>query len=338
MKEKWIARLLTAALVLLCLVCPAAAEDAPALTLRLAEPLTDGAESVLLDLGPVLPDGLRVNAFLDGEEIGLSAEAAEDGLVLLRLSRPLREGDTVRLAADVPAEDGHTLAAEAAVPVLNRFHAKLASLRCRVDRMWPVWENIWLPAFRAGEVFLRIRLENMPFITFPDEAPEIIVEERDGRTLVRLSEELPEDWTVFFSGGIPVTLTPAVYDEAAGAWTGDAGILGVFLVSPQAERRMKVTVMYWRMNQFLPAWPVVEYAEEGETGFGFNCYGSGTARSFQGGMYGLFGDHARWFASYDVTGALTGYTDETSGCAYSLEGTLLSGTEPEGGHDRITIW
>ncbi|MBQ6173487.1 MAG: hypothetical protein IJK28_02565 [Clostridia bacterium] len=333
-------RVLALVLVLCCL-CPlfSAAEEALPVTLALAEVPAAGSDTLTLRLGGSVPEGLLVNAFAGEEAIGASAEVAADGLILLKLTRPLAEGETVRVAAELPREDGGVAAAALSFTVAGRFDGKLGRLRARVDGMWTVWDETWAPAFREGTVYLRLRLDSIPFVTFPDEAPEMRVEEADGKAFVYLSETLPADWTLSFASGMPVTLTPAVWDETAGAWTGEAGFDSVYLVSAQAEKRMSVTVVYQRSDAFLASWPIVEYVEKGDEVIAFNCYGYGTARSFGGGMYAIVGQTEAWYAEYGVDGTLTDYINLMTGCVYDPEGHLVEGEEdPEAVHAAIRIW
>ncbi len=321
-------------ILLLLLLASGAAAEAP-LSPVLAEPLLEGADRICLRFDDT-PPGLRVNAFAGGEQIGASAEIGGDGLVIIRLKRSPSEGEEILVAADVLADGAVTREGSAVFTAAGRFRSHLLRLRDRVDGFWPVWQDTWLPAYLDGSLYLRLRFELLPFVTFPDEAPEIAVEEKDGTARVYLSEPLPEDWQVSFASGLPVTLTDAVRD--GDAWTGPAGFDSVYLVSPQAEERMSITVVYQRSDAFLPSYPIVEWEKDAQDPLAFNCYGFGTARSFAGGMYAIVGGGEAWYAEYGLDGSLTDYMDLNSECVYDREQHLVSGDEALISPRSVKIW
>lgn len=328
---------ITALLVLFCIALPAPAEDA--LTFELAEPLIDGAEVLLLRFGDTPPAGLRVNAFCDGQSIGESAEIGDDGLVRLRLARRIAEGEEVRVAADVLTDGTIAAKGEAVFTVGSRFASHLARLRARVDSFWSVWNDGWLPAFRDGKVYLRIQARSLPFLTYPDEAPEIAVEEEDGTARLYVSETVPEDWQVFFASGLPVEMADTVRDESGRVFTGEAGFDSVYLVSPQSAERMSVTIVYQRADAFRASCPIVEWIEPVEEDpYAFNCYGFGTVRTFGGAMYAIVGGGAAWYAEYDIEGALLSCTDLYTECVYDINGNLISGDENTAPSHELVIW
>ena len=327
----------TALLVLLCLAFPALGEDT--LTITLAEPLLDGADVLCLRIGNMPPEGLRVNAFCDGQSIGESAEIGDDGLVRLHLARRAAEGEEVCVAADVMTDGAAAARGEAVFTVLSRFASHLARLRARADGFWSVWNDVWLPAFRDGKVYLRIRSEAIPFITYPDEAPEIAVEEEDGKARLYVSETVPEDWQVFFASGLPAEMTDTVRDESGRVFTGEAGFDSVYLVSPQDAERVGVTIVYQRADGFRASCPIVEWvAPDAEDPYAFNCYSFGTARNLSGTMYAIVGDGAAWYADYDIRGTLVSCTDLYTECVYDINGNLVSGGESGVPSQEIVLW
>ncbi len=323
--------------VMLVLLLPAAGAPAEEpLSFVLAKPLLEGADNILLRFSDT-PPGLRVNAFSGGEQLGGSAQISDDGLVVILLKRSLALGEEVLVAADTQTDGTSIREARAVFTVLGRFGSHLKRLRARVDSFWPLWRDIWLPAYLDGTLYFRLRFEDLPFVTFPDEVPEIDVTEKDGAARVYLAEPLPEGWQISFAAGMPVTLTDAVPD--GDAWTGAAGFDSVYLVSPQAADRMSITIVYQRSDAFLPSWPIVEWVEpEAEEPCAFNCYGFGTTRSFGGGMYAIVGGGEAWYAEYGNDGSLADYFDLVSECMYDKEQNLISGDEALITSRSVDIW
>ena len=325
------------ALVLLILARPCTmglAEDAP-LRFSLPQPLYAGQQSLLVQIENENPPGLRVNAFSDGVQLGVSASSLENGQVLLSLSRPLRAGEEILLMLDVQG----TRKASGIFPVEARFGCKLQKLRNRIDGLWPVWRDGWEKAFLEGTVNLNISFDLLPFASYPDEAPEIMVEEQEGKARVYVSEPLDENWRVSLAFGIPAVFSPCEWDAAAGAYTGPVDFDSVYLVSDGAAERIGITVVYERRNQFLASYPIVEWVQpDADDPIAFNCYGFGTARSFEGAMYAIVGPQGQWYAEFDVEHSLSSYTNLLTECVYDGNGVLLSGEEPEGYLNPVVIW
>ena len=329
---------LLCALTLLALSCAACAEEPP-LSLTLAQAPLAGNQVLRLKLAEELPEGLQINAFAGDEQIAASAELLEDGVLQLTLGRPLKDGETILVVAGLMRDGVLCRETRLSFPVESRFGALLPRLRARADAMWTVWQD-WLKVYREeGTVYLRLRFRDLPFVTYPDEAPEIAVEEEDGTARVRLAEALPEGWELSFAKGIPVELTNAEWDEAAQAYTGPAGFDSVYLVSPQTAERLSVTVVYERKELFRANYPIVEWIEQdAEEPFAFNCYGFGTARSFTGGMFAIVGNGAAWYADYDIQGVLNTVTDMINELAFDNTGKPIQGDVPEDYVPPFRFW
>ena len=324
-------------LVLLALTGPwgmGLAEDT-ALRLSLPEPLYAGQQAILVQIEHENPPGLRINAFSDGKQLGVSASAMENGQVLLSLSRPLRAEEEILLVLDVQG----SRKASGRFPVEARFGRKLQKLRARIDALWPVWQGGWEKAYLEGTVNLNVNFDFLPFASYPDEAPEMMVEEKDGKAWIYLSEPLDENWRVCLASGIPAVFSPCEWDAAAGGYTGPADFDSVYLISDGAAERMSVTIVYERANQFLASYPIVEWVQpDADDPVAFNCYGFGTARSFTGAMYAIVGPQGEWYAEFDAQHFLSTYTNLRTECVYDANGALLSGEEPEGYVDPVAKW
>ena len=310
------------------------AED-PALQFSLPEPLYAGQQAILVQLEHENPPGLRINAFSDGKQLGTSASTMENGQVLLSLSRPLRAEEEILLVLDVHGR-GKT---SERFPVQARFGRKLQKLRARIDSLWPIWKDGWEKAYLEGTVQLNVNFDFLPFASYPDEAPEIMVEEKNGTARICLSEPLDENWRICLACGNPVVFSPCEWDAAAGAYTGQADFDSVYLISDGGAERMSITIVYERRNQFLASYPIVEWIQpDVDDPIAFNCYGFGTARSFTGAMYAIVGPQGEWYAEFDAQHFLSTYTNLRTECVYDANGVLLSGEEPEGYVDPVVMW
>lgn len=309
------------------------------LPMTLAVPLVEGTSEIILRLSEDIPQGFRVNAFVEENEIVTSVSIGMDSLIRLYLLRPLKAGEQVQINADVQVKEIAVRKTVMSFYVGNRFSSHLRNLRSRVDVMWPVFQENWAKAYLQGELYLRYRFDWLPFVTFPDEAPEILVEEFDGRAKVFVSEVLGEEWSLYLASGIPVELTETVWDDALGAYTGKSGFDSVYLVSNQSVDRMSITIVYQRSDQFLASYPIVEWIEPNvEDPLAFNCYGFGTTRSFGGGMYAIVGNGAAWYAEYNEQGLLDNFADLVGECSYDIHQNLISGKEKEESAFMFSIW
>ena len=334
---KTLLRILLPAL-LVCVIALSVAEE-DALSFREAEPIRAGMEKIAFLFLQDAPEGLRMNVFAGEESIVSAVEIVGPDTVEVTLTRPLKEGESVRVFADVLADGESQRASEKVLTAESLFGPKLPRLRARADAMWPVWQEQWLPAYLEGEVWLRANFRNLPFATFPDEAPEIAVEENDGAARIRFSEPLPEGWSVSTAIGMPVELTPCQREEETGAFTASAGFDSVYLVSEQAAERIGITIVYQRADGFLASYPIVEWIQpDAEDPLAFNCYGFGTVRGFGGGMYAVMGNGAAWYADYDNSAALVSYMDLMTERTWDAGQQLVGGEAPEGFVPPVVIW
>lgn len=328
--------LIMAFLITALLMVPAAGEEG--LRFSLPQQVFAGQKSLILQMEEENLDNLRVNAFYEGKQIGESAEFMENSQVRLYLARPLKAGEEILIVVELTGENG-IRKAEKTVSVADRFGPKLEKLRSRIDALWPIWEEDWQKAFLEGKVYLNICFDWLPFASYPDEAPELIVEEENGWARIYLSEPLDENWKLSLASGSPVTLNPCEWDDDRGAYTGPAGFDSVYLVSAQTETRLSITVVYEREDHFLASYPILEWVEpDTDEPVAFNCYGFGTAREFKGAMYAIVGPQQAWYAEYGQDHGLSAYTDAINECVYDANGTLLSGEEPENFINPVIIW
>lgn len=185
----------------------------------------------------------------------------------------------------------------------------------------------------TGSVYLPAIWSEFPFAAWPDEATEIRVRETENRVEIRLADEEIKGWKVCLGRGIPVVYTECTYDAERKIWTAkDIGEFdAVYLISEMEAERIGVTVAYERVNGFRAGYPIVEWAmEDGNSRIGFNCYGWGTARSFEGAMFAIATNELAVYAEYGPDGALISYSNLLTECSYDAEDHLISGEEPEG--------
>ena len=283
-----------------------------------ASDLTDRAESA--------------NVFAGDEPIAASVERLEDGALRLLLTRPLVEGEEITV---VLGPDGEQVTRTFAVQPVHA--AKLSALRARVDGMTPVLAE-WIEAFRENRVIIPLLFEGLPFVTYPDEAPEITVREEDGRAAVYVSEALPDGWSLHLYEGVPAEERPCTWDGALGCYVTDASFDSVSLTSEGDAARFGITVSYERGTGFLPGYPIVEWYEaDVNDPIACNCYGYGTPRGFNGGMWAIVGPSAAFYAEYGADRVLTDYWNLFTECCYDNQKTLLSGEEPADYVDPVEI-
>ena len=204
-----------------------------------------------------------------------------------------------------------------------------AALRKRVDAMWDIWAGTWSRTFLDGEVLLPNQWKALPFVTWADEAPTLTIHEENGQTEIIFSEPLDEAWRVSLGKGSPVDYTDCRYDAQNGCWRGTGDFDAVYLISDMGKARIGISIAYQRTDDFRPSCPVLEWSREDENDvLGFNCYGWGTTRSFQGGMYAIASDQMAFYAEYDFEGKLTAWWDAMTGCQYDMYDQLVEGEEP----------
>lgn len=202
-------------------------------------------------------------------------------------------------------------------------------LRERADNMWDTWAGTWSRTFLDGEVYLPRMWKKIPFVTWADEAPEIHLKEENGKVEITLDEILSDDWRICLSSGIPMTTWDCIYDPGQDCWRGEGEFDTVCLISEMSEDRLGVRVYYDRKDDFRPSCPVVEWSRD-EDFLAMNCYGWGTTREFQGGMYAIASNDMIFYAEYDKEGVLSSWYDMMTGCQYDKKDQLVSGEEPEG--------
>jgi len=275
---------------------------------------------------------LQAGAFVNGENLTGTVSISEHSMTI-SLLRPLKEGETVIIAAEGKNGDQALTLKEREITVSPRFQPKLTALRQRVDQMWDIWSGSWLQTLARGSVYFPTIWKELPFVTWADEAPEIQVQEADNRVYVYLREALDAGWRICLGYDMPVVYTDCVWDEDSGAYVAGGEYDSVWLISDMENERIGISIRYRKEDGFLPSYPVLEWSvEDNETGMaGFGCYGWGTTRSFTGGMYiAVYQSSLAYSAEYDAEGALLNYTDLLTDCVYSNTDELISGTEPEG--------
>ena len=138
---------------------------------------------------------------------------------------------------------------------------------------------------------------------------------------------------ISLGNGIPIEFTDCVPDETESAWVGQGAFDSVHLISDAAPDKPGIDIEYAKSNDFRASFPVLEWQNAVEdTIVGMNCYGWGTARSFDGGMYAVAnGDgSSACYAEYSSDGVLISYMDLVTECTYNAQDQLIYGTEPEG--------
>ena len=206
---------------------------------------------------------------------------------------------------------------------------KAAALRERVDGLWDTWAGEWSRSFLDGEVLMPYQWKTLPFVTWADEAPTLKVTEENGQAEIRCGEKIGEDWRVCLGKGIPIVYTECTYDAEHGCWLATGEFEAVYLISDPSEERIGISIAYQRTDDFRPSHPVLEWSREDEDDvLAFNCYGWGTTRSFQGGMYAIASDQAVFYAEYDSEGCMIAWYDGMTGCKYDMYDQLVEGEEP----------
>ncbi len=318
------------ALLMILTLCLSASAEAPGdeAFFSPVSPVTEKDTEIRLQLTAALTD-LKANVFAGEEPVAASAEADGD-LLIITLLRPAAADETLLIVLEGTAEGGEARRAELSVTVAPLFGARLPKLAARAGEMAALWHESWAPKLAEGKVPLPCYAKALPFLTWPDEAPELIVREENGTSWFYLSEPLAEEWSLCTGKDIPIVYTEAAYDAERGAWHADTGFDAVWLRLPETPEHCSVAIQYSPEQGWLPQYPVVEWTDE-NSNTAFNCYGWGTARAFEGGMFAMmFGDDLMFFAEYDRDYALTGYTDAIHDAAWNARDELISGELPEG--------
>ncbi len=295
--------------------------------LSLAATPAAGDREILL----ILRDGSttkEANVF-SGEEAILEKADLNGQTITLFLTRELRAGEELTILMDIEAENAEPLRMD--IQVESLFKSKLATLCGRADEAWQIWAEQWAALFTEGKVYMPALWKEIPFALWADEAPEILVKESEEKVKVYLQNEDLTGWRVCLAAGIPTEYTECGYDEATDAWIGEGAYDAVCLIRDMNENAPGITIEYRKENGFLPSYPVMEWqGEKNGKIVAMNCYGWGTTRSFDGGMYAIGSEDSVFYAEYDAEGAMMDYQDAITECAYNSRDQLISGEEPEG--------
>ena len=315
------------ALILLALApaFPARAEAAlPVLTAE--KPVREGDAEICFVLEGEYPDGLEANVF-SGEESLLDKAVLKNDRLSLLLLRPVAEGEALRM---IVAGNGKTLL-DTEMIAEEAENTRLAALEARIPPMLQAWQEAHLPVLMEGAFYLPLNWTDLPFVLYPDEAPELTVSEEPEETRIRLQGALPTGWNVYLSSGVPEELSLCAYDEKEACWVGSGAFDAVKLIRDGRPDNVRIDVSYRRENGYLAEYPTLEYNQttDGQLA-AFTCYGWGTARDFQGSMYGLVLNDQSFYAEYGLNHLIKWYWDGVSGCVYDEYGKLLEGEEAEG--------
>ena len=272
---------------------------------------------------------LQAGVFAEDENLAASVTVGNRRLTI-SLTRALKEGETVLIVAE--GTDDESLPRQQGIySVYSPFSGHLAALRLQVDQMWESWTKIRKENLEQGIFIVPHIYREVSFLTWPDEAPEIRVTENGNHAAIYVEDQDLDGWRICLGQGIPVVYTDCVWDEGLKAYTAEGPFDSVYLISDMGEERIGITICYERENGFLADYPQIEWVKEEEGGpIGFACYGWGTPRRFDGGMYIIINPEHIIVAEYSGTGALASYTDQMTECTYTNEDMLLYGEEPEG--------
>ena len=317
-------------MVMLFCACGAIAAEEDSVRFSLSELPREGDRQIRLKLSDGFT-GLQAGAFADNENL-TDAVTEENGEMVLRLLRTLKAGETIRIAVEGEGTDQQKTIQETEITVGERFGSKLQSLRERVDRMWGTLNGSWMKTLKDGKILIPNSWKQLAFATWPDEAPDILVQEDGQQVTVFLRDEDASGWRVCLGNEIPVVYTECVFDPETGGYTAEGDFESVWLISDAGEERIGISMEYRKDENFLPPYPVLEWEKETETEvIGFSCYGWGNTRSFSGAMYVVnYMNTSVMAAEYAADGRLVNYTDLLTDCVYDADDRLISGTEPEG--------
>ncbi len=279
----------------------------------------------------------EVNVFIQEESIAASAEMNGQQMDVV-LSRPLKSGEQILILVNAVDAQSESCSLQLESNVRDAFSSRLLAMRERADEVWPIWRDYWYPLFAEGQVYLPPTLTEIPFFFWPDEAPNLTVTEQDGKICIRLSDREVGDWKVCLGLGTPVVYSACEWSEELNAWVGEGEYDRVCLLSDATPERFGMEITYHAEQDFLPSYPVIEW--EGEidgTAIGMNCYGWGTPRSFDGGMYAIGTADGAWYAEYGADKTMLYYKDAAIDCSFDQSGKLLSGDLPEGYQDPVIL-
>ncbi len=294
----------------------------------LVSPVTEKDLEIRLQLTASLSD-LKANVFAGEEAIASSAQSEGD-LLVISLLRPAVAGEALRILLNGTDENGAAQQTELTVTVSPLFGTKLSQLTARAAEMASAWHDVWAPKLADGKVPLPHFGKELPFLTWPDEAPELAVQEEAGTLWFSLSEPVSGEWVLCTGKDMPIVYTDCLYDAERDAWQAAGDFDSVWLMLPETPEHCSIAIQYSPEQEYLAQYPVVEWTDAA-TDTAFNCYGWGTARAFEGGMFAMMlGEGLMFFAEYDRDHMLTGYTDAIHDLAWNAEDELISGELPEG--------
>ncbi len=176
------------AAAVLCAAVPAGAQEP---YLFAASPVLPGAEEILLAVEAEAVS-LRINVF-SGEECITSGAAWEDPLVRVSLSRPLEEGESIRILADGTGRDGLPFALDRTIAVsragaLLEAMEKPAHLSQTMERIAGEGDPELIPGFFPLKEYILLApeaaLDKTEGTVRLSDAPcprEVLIRDRDGR-------------------------------------------------------------------------------------------------------------------------------------------------------------
>lgn len=327
MKEGYVRRALISGLVLMMMLSGIswAAAETSGVTLELMRAPQSGDEMILLQMDAEEMEKLK-SAVVSGKEDVLSSAALDEDLLILRLSRPLKSGEDIHVTVSVNDSFQKTLE----LTVKSALNPKLERMEEKIGRIVENWKKQVFSELQEGVVYLPLTCRELPLLLYPDEAPEISVTENDADVEITLSGRLPEGWKVCLAKGLPVELKECTWDEQKECWTGSGEFESVYIKREGMEGHVSIEIVYSKDMEYLPQYPVLLYkAENGSEVEALACYGWGTAREYNGGMYTVVGNGMVYSAEYNPDHTLRCYYDEANGTEYDARDHLTAGTEPE---------
>ena len=284
-----------------------------------------GDEMILLQMDAEETEKMQ-SAVMSGKEDVLSSAVLDEDLLILRLSRPLKSGENIHVTVSVNERFQKTLE----LTVKSALNPKLERMEEKIRGIVENWKKQVFSELQVDIVYLPTTWKAIPIALYPDEAPEICVNESDDDTEITLSGRLPEGWKVCLAKGLPVELKECTWDEQKECWTGSGEFESVYITREGMEDHVSIQIAYSKDMEYLPQYPVLLYkAENGSEVEALACYGWGTAREYNGGMYTVVGNGMAYSAEYNPDHTLRCYYDEANGTEYDAQDRLTAGTEPE---------
>ena len=284
-----------------------------------------GDEMILLQMDAEETEKMQ-SAVMSGKEDVLSSAVLDEDLLILRLSRPLKSGEDIHVTVSVNERFQKTLE----LTVKSALNPKLERMEEKIRGIVENWKKQVFSELQDDIVYLPTTWKAIPIALYPDEAPEICVTESDDDTEITLSGRLPEGWKVCLAKGLPVELKECTWDEQKECWTGSGEFESVYITREGMEDHVSIEIVYSKDMEYLPQYPVLLYkAENSSEVEALACYGWGTAREYNGGMYTVVGNGMVYSAEYNPDHTLRCYYDEANGTEYDAQDHLTAGTEPE---------